>query len=93
MSKPNEQQLTFRPASELPTAELRDREVLILNPCDGYHIGYIKAFEENGEVYDVGIYTWLGKEFEPHDFYVAWALLPNIDDRDSIIKLFEGAKG
>ncbi|AQT63682.1 hypothetical protein B0W01_06785 [Serratia marcescens] len=68
--------LVFRPASELPTADLDDQAVLVLNPCDGWHEGYVRALEDEGEVYHVGIYTWSMDEMTPHDFYVAWALLP-----------------
>lgn len=75
MSQQMISQLVFRPASEKPTAEMDDKDVLLYNPCDGWHIGHVRAFEENGEVYDVGIYNWLMKEYTPHDFYIAWALL------------------
>lgn len=77
MSQQVTEQLTFRPASELPTADLDGRDVLVLNPCDGWHEGEIHAWEESGEVYHVGIYTFMMDEMTPHDFYVAWALLPN----------------
>lgn len=46
--------------------------VLVLNPCDGYHIGYVRDFDG-----DIGIYTWGMSEMTPHDFYVTWALLPD----------------
>ncbi|WP_025118814.1 MULTISPECIES: hypothetical protein [unclassified Serratia (in: enterobacteria)] len=83
------EQLVFRPASELPTADLDGKDVLILNPCDGWHEGHIRACEEDGEVYHVGIYTFMMDEMTPHDFYVAWALLP-----DSIVlsEKFEAEK-
>ncbi|MEB7886054.1 hypothetical protein [Serratia fonticola] len=77
MSKHVTESLVFRPASELPTADLDGKGVLVLNPCDGWHEGHIRAWEENGEVYHVGIYTFMMDEMTPHDFYVAWALLPN----------------
>ncbi|HBE9093605.1 TPA: hypothetical protein KNG84_005737 [Serratia fonticola] len=77
MSQQVTEQLIFRPASELPTADLDGRDVLVLNPCDGWHEGHIRVFEEDGEVYHIGIHTWLMEEMTPHDFYVAWALLPN----------------
>ncbi|UAN58010.1 hypothetical protein [Serratia sp. JSRIV004] len=77
MSQQVTEQLIFRPASELPTADLDGKSVLVLNPCDGWHEGHIRAFEEDGEVYHIGIHTWLMEEMIPHDFYVAWALLPN----------------
>lgn len=77
MSQQVTEQLIFRPASELPTADLDGKSVLILNPCDGWHEGHIRAWEENGEVYHIGIYTFMMDEMTPHDFYVAWALLPN----------------
>lgn len=55
MSKHVTESLVFRPASELPTADLDGRGVLVLNPCDGWHEGHIRAFEEDGEVYHIGI--------------------------------------
>lgn len=78
MSKRCVEQLTFRPASEKPTADLHGRDVLVLNPCDGWHEGVIHALEGDGEVYGTGIYTWTMKEMTPHDFYIAWALLPDV---------------
>ncbi|TNL03446.1 hypothetical protein CYD30_25040 [Kosakonia cowanii] len=77
MSQHMTTQLTFRPASEKPKAEMDGRDVLIYNPCDGWHEGTIRAHAENGEVYHVGIYQWMGPEYDPHRFYVAWALLPD----------------
>lgn len=67
--------LTFRPASEKPTVDLHGRDVLVLNPCDGWHEGVIHVLE--GAVFKVGIFTWTMKEMMPHSFYVAWALLPD----------------
>lgn len=64
--------LSFRPASEKLTPEMDRKAVLVLNPCDGYHVGYVFDFDG-----DIGIYTWDMSEMTPHDFYVAWALLPN----------------
>lgn len=69
--------LTFRPASEKPTVDLHGRDVLVLNPCDGWHKGVIHALEDAEGVCSVGIYTWAMKEMVSHDFYVAWALLPD----------------
>lgn len=83
------EQLIFRPASELPTADLDGENVLILNPCDGWHEGHIRAWEEGGEVYHVGIYTFMMVEMTPHDFYVAWALLP---DGNVLSEKFEGER-
>lgn len=77
MSEHVTESLVFRPASELPTADLEGRDVLVFNPCDGWHEGRVLAFREDGEIYHVGIYTWLVDEMTPHDFYVAWALLPD----------------
>jgi len=86
-------ELVFRPASELPTADLDDMSVLVFNPCDGYHIGYIRAMEEDGEIYHTGIYTWLMDEMTPHDFYVAWALLPDGIDVGACFKTEKQRKG
>lgn len=77
MSKCVTESLVFRPASELPTADLDGRDVLVLNPCDGWHEGKIRSWEEDGKIYHVGIYTFMMDEMTPHDFYVAWALLPS----------------
>jgi len=71
------EQLTFCPASERPTAEMDGRDVLVYNPCDGWHEGEIHAFGEDGEIYHVGVYTFCMEEMTPHNFYVAWALLPD----------------
>lgn len=89
MSKHVTESLVFRPASELPTADLDDHAVLVLNPCDGWHEGYIRVLEEDGEVYHIGIYTWSMDEMTPHDFYVAWALLP---DSIALSEKFESEK-
>jgi len=77
MSKHVTESLVFRPASELPTADLDGCAVLVLNPCDGWHEGHIRVFEEDGEAYLIGFHTWLMDEMTPHDFYIAWALLPD----------------
>lgn len=71
------EQLHFRPASEKPTADLNGLDVLVFNPCDGWHIGQVMAFEEDGEIYDIGIYEFPGHEYAPHEFYIAWAVLPD----------------
>ncbi|MVF05162.1 hypothetical protein [Serratia marcescens] len=89
MSKHVTESLVFRPASELPTADLDDHAVLVLNPCDGWHEGYVRALEDEGVVYHVGIYTWSMDEMTPHDFYVAWALLP---DSIALSEKFESEK-
>lgn len=77
MSEQVTEQVVFRPASEKLTKELDGKWLILLNPCDGWHIAHVVAFEEGGEVYHVGAYQFAGGEFEPHDFYVAWALLPD----------------
>lgn len=91
MSKQVTESLVFRPASELPTAELNGRAVLVFNPCDGWHDGFVRAREEDGEVYHVGIYPWMGSEMLPHDFYItglcyltkaSW--LSNSSQRDAV---------
>ncbi|WP_447887379.1 hypothetical protein [Serratia fonticola] len=71
------EQLIFRPASELPAADLNGKEVMVLNPRDGWHTGTIYTFKEEGKAYRVGIYSDRQREMLPHDFYVAWALLPD----------------
>ncbi|CQH62163.1 hypothetical protein [Yersinia frederiksenii] len=76
--------LVFHPADEKPTPDMGGKTVLLLNPCDGYHIGYVRDFDGY-----TGIFTWLMSELTPHDFYVAWALLPdNID----LSNKFEGQR-
>lgn len=89
MSKQVTESLVFRPASELPTAELNGRAVLVFNPCDGWHDGFVRALEEDGEVYHVGIYPWMGSEMLPHDFYITWALLP---DESKLAEQFESER-
>lgn len=89
MSKHITESLVFRPASELPTADLNEKAVLVLNPCDGWHEGYVFALEKDGEVYHVGIFTFGMEEMAPHDFYVAWALLP---DSMALSEKFEAEK-
>lgn len=75
MSKLSTDSLVFHPADEKPKPDMDGKTVLLLNPCDGYHIGYVR--DSDGYA---GIYTWLMSELTPHDFYVAWVLLP--DDID-----------
>ncbi|CAI1047742.1 hypothetical protein [Serratia ficaria] len=89
MSKHVTESLVFRPASELPTADLDGRAVLVFNPCDGWHDGFVRAREEDGEVYHIGIYPWMGNEMLPHDFYITWALLP---DENRLAEKFESEK-
>lgn len=72
MSKLVTDSLVFHPADEKPAPDMDGKTVLLLNPCDGYHIGYVR--DSDGYT---GIYTWLMSELTPHDFYVAWALLPD----------------
>ncbi|WP_340618857.1 hypothetical protein [Xenorhabdus entomophaga] len=74
MSASVTESLVIRPASEQPTFDMNGKEVLVLNPCDGWHIGYVRFWDE-GEY--SGIHRWIGEEFEPRYFYVAWALLPD----------------
>lgn len=74
------EQLIFRSASELPAADLNGKEVMVLNPRDGWHVGTIYTFQEEGNVYRVSIYSDRQCEMLPHDFYIAWALLPDSVD-------------
>ncbi|MGL9721920.1 hypothetical protein [Symbiopectobacterium sp.] len=90
MSKQITEQLLFRPASEKPVVGMDGKDVLIYNPCDGYHIGHVRAFEEDGALYNIGIYSWAMDEYTPHDFYVAWALLP---DNQNLREQFSDQKG
>ncbi|EML0364340.1 MULTISPECIES: hypothetical protein [Providencia] len=80
--------LVFRPASELPTADMDNRDVIVINPCDGWHTGTIEVDKEGDDCY-IGIYPFAGTEMTPHDFYIAWALLPDID---SLIDKFDGER-
>jgi len=70
------EQLIFRPASEKPTEEMEGRDVLIFNPCDGWHEASVRVYRDEGSVYHIGIYPFMGEEYEPHSFYIFWALLP-----------------
>ncbi|KGT91253.1 hypothetical protein NG99_16945 [Erwinia typographi] len=82
MSQHLAHQVIFRPASEKPTAEMAGKNALVYNLCDGWHEGTIHVFEDDGEVWHVGIYAWGMEEFAPNSFYIAWALLPDNDDID-----------
>lgn len=79
-------ELVFRPASELPTEDLDGKEVIVLNPCDGWHIGYIQVDKDEDDCF-IGIYYLPGEIMSPHSFYVAWALLP---DGIALSDKFEG---
>lgn len=68
--------LIFRPASETPTRDMDNVEVIVYNPCDGFHLGEISVCEDDDDCY-IGIYSWSRDEMTPHDFYVAWAVLPD----------------
>ncbi|MES3574248.1 hypothetical protein [Enterobacter cloacae] len=77
MTKSITEQLIFRPASEKPTEEIEGQEVLIFNPCDGWHEASVRVYRDEAEVYHIGFYPSMGEEFTPHDFYIFWALLPD----------------
>ncbi|HHL1957035.1 TPA: hypothetical protein ACQ2HS_004595 [Klebsiella pneumoniae] len=64
MSQQITETLSFRPAGEKLTKELDGRWVILLNPCDGWHVAHVIALEEDGEVYHVGAYQFAGDEFE-----------------------------
>lgn len=76
MSQQINEGLVFRPASELPTEDLDGRDVIVINPCDGWHIGEIRV-DRDGDDFYIGIYDWPCEQMYPHSFYVAWALLPD----------------
>ncbi|WP_413506704.1 hypothetical protein [Serratia proteamaculans] len=76
MSQQITEELVFRPASELPTEDLDGRDVIVINPCDGWHIGEIRV-DRDGDDFYIGIYDWPCEQMYPHSFYVAWALLPD----------------
>lgn len=79
MTEPVIEQLVFRPASVKPTADMDGVEVLVYNPCDGWHLGEISVIEDDDGTDPPYIYI-RGPHFselEPHSFYVAWAVLPN----------------
>ncbi len=72
------EQLIFRPDSEKPTREMDNVEVIVYNPCDGFHFGEISVCEdEEADDCYIGIYSWDRHEMTAHDFYVAWAVLPD----------------
>jgi hypothetical protein len=68
--------LHFHPVGVIPTADLADRDVMVYNQCDGYHIATIH-FDDEGN-FD-GFWPFVGSEFT-QDFYRAWALLPDCND-------------
>ena len=43
MSEPVTETLIFRPASEKPTADMNGMDVLVLNPCDGWHHAVVRV--------------------------------------------------
>lgn len=65
--------LVFRPKAEIPRQSEDQRTALLFNQCDGYHIAYIRFFDD-GE-FD-GFYPFDGEEYGK-DFYEAWAVLPD----------------
>ncbi|EMJ9774429.1 hypothetical protein RGO69_001193 [Morganella morganii] len=69
-------QLEFYSADVRPTEEMDGMDVIVYNPCDGWHTGEVMAFREGDEC-DVGLYSSPGNEFTPHSFYTAWAILPD----------------
>jgi hypothetical protein len=66
-------QLDFQQVGVVPAQALEDRDVVLYNPCDGYHIATIH-FDDEG-MFD-GFWPFGGKEFT-EDHYCAWALLPD----------------
>ncbi|WP_413732318.1 hypothetical protein [Sodalis sp. RH20] len=88
MAECRSEQLIFRPASEKPTEDMHDVEVIVYNPCDGWHIGEIRV-DKDDDCY-IGIYDWSGSELTSHDFYVTWAILP---DGLKLGRAFEVKKG
>lgn len=70
--------LEFHSADVCLTEEMDGRDVIVYNPCDGWHTGYISSDREGDDCY-VGIYDFPGSELYPHTFYIAWALLPDSD--------------
>lgn len=73
--------LVFRPKAEAPRQSENQRTALLLNKCDGYHVAYIRFFDD-GE-FD-GFYSFTGIEYET-ELYAAWAVLPDeVNDLHSI---------
>lgn len=78
MSEPVIETLTFRPASEMPTANMDGMDVIVFNPCDGWHHAVVRVCEDDKgeEPPYISIDDHYYNELRPHEFYVAWALLP-----------------
>ncbi|MCB4843422.1 hypothetical protein AB7360_03305 [Providencia alcalifaciens] len=86
LNNANTYRISFQTRSELPTEDLDGKEVIVLNPCDGWHIGYIQVDKDEDDCF-IGIYYSPGEIMRPHSFYVAWALLP---DGIALSDKFEG---
>lgn len=51
MSKQAADSLVFHPADEKPTPDMDGKTVLLLSPCDGYHIGYVRDSDGYAGIY------------------------------------------
>lgn len=70
--------LTFHSSNQKPGRAFEDRECVIFNPCDGFHIA-IAEFWEDGDFHCFRPFA--GEPFSD-DFYTAWAVLPETSDLD-----------
>lgn len=67
--------LTFHSSNQEPGEAYADRDFVLFNPCDGYHVA-IADFE--GSEF-IEFREFAGNSFG-RDFYTAWAVLPDTSD-------------
>ncbi|MBW4979569.1 hypothetical protein ABWH88_06740 [Marinobacter adhaerens] len=67
--------LTFHSNNQDPGKAYEDRDFLLFNPCDGYHVA-IADFE--GSEF-IEFRQFAGSSYGK-DFYTAWAVLPDTSD-------------
>ncbi|WP_418141530.1 hypothetical protein NUW46_04990 [Marinobacter sp. MA] len=67
--------LTFHSNNQEPGKAFEDRDFLLFNPCDGYHVA-IADFEDGDFI---EFRQFAGSSYGK-DFYTAWAVLPETCD-------------
>lgn len=74
MNKPIEYHLTFYPASQEPTLDMKNQVALLYNYCDGYHLAENIYFNHDGS-FDA-FYDFLYLTKFTKDLYSYWAIIP-----------------
>lgn len=80
MAQPLAYTLMFLPASERPTADMAGLPVLILQPDNGWQTAGIRRLPAAGAGSYTGICLANGEELLPDEVYIAWALLPEVNE-------------